>query len=213
MDACCEPRGYDRIFTGRQARMDAARYRKSGLARDTARVVELYRAGTIGGDTVLDVGAGIGDLGLELLRAGADAVTSVDLSPEYDAVAASLLAEAGLSERSRRVTGDLAVHPELAGPADVVTLMKVVCCYADTGHLLGAAAGLARRHIVLSYPRDSWWVRAAARCMGGAARLRRTDWRFFVHPERELLGTLQAAGFTVTHAEPGRLFRLAVATR
>ncbi|MCL1869680.1 MAG: methyltransferase domain-containing protein [Promicromonosporaceae bacterium] len=213
MDACCEPQGYDRVFTGRQARLDAARYRKSGLTWDPQRVVDLYRDGTIGGDSVLDVGAGIGDLGLELLRAGMGEATSVDMSPGYDAAAASLLAEAGLGERSRRVIGDVAAHPELAGPADVVTLMKVVCCYADAGRLLAVAGGLARRHVVLRYPRDAWWLRAGARGMALVGRWRRSDWRFHIHPERELLGALEAQGFSVTRTERGGVWRLAVLQR
>ena len=213
MESCCEPQGYDRIFTGRQARMDASRYRRSGLTWDPRRVVELYRSGDLTGASALDVGAGIGDLGVELLRAGVEQVTSVDLSPGYDDVAASLLADAGLTDRSRRVIGDLAAHPELAGPADVVTLMKVTCCYADANRLLEVVAARARRHVVLSYPRDAWWLRLAARGAAMVGRWRRTDWRFHIHPERELLGVLEAAGFVVTRTERGGMWRLAVLTR
>jgi magnesium-protoporphyrin O-methyltransferase len=210
---CCEPQGYDRIFSSRQARLDADRYRRSGLTWDPGRVVELYRAGEIEGETVLDVGAGIGDLGVELLRAGAAAVTSIDLSPAYDAVAAELLAEAGLAARSRRVTGDVAAHPELAPPADVVTALKVVCCYHDAGRLLRAVTERAQRHVVLSYPRDTWWIRVAARAVGLGAWLRRSDWRFVVHPETQIMRALVQAGFTVVRTEDSRVFRLAVATR
>lgn len=213
MSSCCEPQGYDRIFTDRQARHDAARYRRSGLTWDPRRVVELYRAGAITGESVLDVGAGIGDLGLELLRAGAADVTSVDLSPGYGAVAASLLAEAGLAGRSQRVVGDLASHPELARPADVVTLMKVVCCYDDARLLLRVASRLARRHVVLSYPRDVWWLRLFARGAALAGRWRGSDWRFHLHPERELLRVIEEAGLAVTHAERSGMWRLAVLTR
>ncbi|QAY68671.1 methyltransferase domain-containing protein [Xylanimonas protaetiae] len=213
MDSCCEPQGYDRVFTAGVARRDAARYRRSGLTRDPQRVVDLYRAGEVRGETVLDVGAGIGDLGLELLRAGASHVTAVDLSPGYDDVAASLAAQAGLSARVSRATGDLAARPGLAEPADVVALMKVVCCYADPGRLLAVAAGAARRHVVLSYPRDTWWLRLFARGSALAGRWRRTSWRFAVHPERDLLAVLEREGLTVTRRERAGVFTLVVTTR
>ncbi|ACZ31381.1 hypothetical protein Xcel_2365 [Xylanimonas cellulosilytica DSM 15894] len=213
MSSCCEPQGYDRVFTAGVARRDAARYRRSGLTRDPRRVVELYRSGAIDGESVLDVGAGIGDLGLELLRAGASHVTAVDLSPGYDDAAATLLAEAGLAGRVQRAVGDLAARPDLAAPADVVALMKVVCCYADADRLLTVAAGHARRHLVLSYPRDTWWLRLFARATTVAARWRRTDWGFVVHPERALLAALEREGLHLTHRERTGAFTLAVLTR
>ncbi len=213
MSSCCEPPGYDRVFTERVARRDAARYRRSGLARDTRRVVELFRAGLVRGETVLDVGAGIGDLSVELLRAGATHATAVDKSPGYDTVATTLAADAGLSDRVSRVTGDLAAHDGLVAPADVVTLMKVVCCYADAERLLTTAARRARRHVVLSYPRDTWWLRLFARASTLVARLQRTSWRFTIHREADLLAVLEREGLTVTHRERTGVFTLAVTTR
>jgi magnesium-protoporphyrin O-methyltransferase len=213
MASCCEPQGYDRVFTAGLARRDAARYRRRGLTLDPRRVVELYRAGAISGDTVIDVGAGIGDLGIELLRAGASHITAVDISPGYDAVAASLAADAGVAGRVRRLTGDLATNPDLVEPADVVALMKVVCCYADAEALLTAAAGYARRHVVLSSPRDTWWLRPFACAAALGARWRRTDWRFVIHREQDLLAALDRGGLTVTHREHTGAFTVVVASR
>ncbi len=213
MASCCEPQGYDRVFTAGLARRDAARYRRRGLTRDPQHVVDLYRAGVLRGDTVLDVGAGIGDLGIELLRAGASHVTAVDLSAGYEHEAAALAEQAGVGGRVRRVTGDLVARGDLVEPADVVALMKVVCCYADAGALLTAAAGHARRHVVLSYPRDTWWLRLFARGSALAGRWRHTSWRFVVHPERELAATLERAGLTITHRATAGVFSVMVATR
>src|SRR5918997_1293337 len=136
MSACCEPQGYDRIFDDREARRAASRYRRSGLASLPRRTVEQYRDGTISGDSLLEIGGGVGDLQIEMLKAGVRTAVGVDMSPAYDDVAAELLAEAGMTGRVERRTGDVVARPELAAPADVVVMHSVVCCYADVRGLL-----------------------------------------------------------------------------
>lgn len=219
MSACCEPppppglQGYDRVFDDRMARHDAARYRRSGLSWDPRRVVELYRAGVVRGETLLEVGAGIGDLTVELLRAGMRRSECVELSGAYDGVAAGLLAEHGLADRCVRRAGDFAARPGLTGPADVVVLLKVLCCYPDAPRLLAAAAAKARRHVVISYPRDAWWVRAGAAVCAFYPRLRRSDWRFVVHPPAEIRGALADAGLTRVRTESRGVWVLEVHER
>jgi magnesium-protoporphyrin O-methyltransferase len=194
MSACCEPQGYDRVFDDREARRAAARYRRSGLTSLPRRTVELYRDGTITGDSLLEIGGGIGDFQIEMLQAGVRSAVGVDMSPAYDDVAAGLLAEGGLTGRARRRVGDFAAHPEIAGPADIVALHSVVCCYPDARRLLAAAADRARRFLVVAFPRDAWWLRAAAPCMNVYPRLRRSDWRFYVHPEETVVGAVTNGG-------------------
>src|SRR5204863_4096528 len=100
-----------------------------------------------GGDSVLEVGGGVGAIQLELLKAGAAQTTNVELSPEYEPYAAELLGEdARVQRRVRDFVRDAA---ELE-PADDVVLHRVVSCYPDPEALVGAAADHARRRLVLS---------------------------------------------------------------
>ena len=108
-------------------RLDARRYRKRGLGGTSRDLVEL--AGDVSGATVLEVGGGVGAIELELLAAGADRATNVELSGEYEEEAAKLLAERGLSERVDRRVGDFVDEP--VEPHDVVVMHRVVCCYPD----------------------------------------------------------------------------------
>lgn len=213
MTGCCQPRGYDLVFSSRQAERDAARYRRKGLTWAPRRTVELYRDGVIDGRTLLEVGGGIGDLALELLRAGVERATGVELSRAYEPTAARLLESAGFADRSRRLVGDFAANPGVARSADLVVLHSVVCCYPDPERLLTAAASRARRHLVVSYPRETWWLRAWAPVQNLCPRLRGSDFRFFIHPSSAILGTAERAGLRAVHAERDMIDHLAVLTR
>lgn len=96
---CCDPRGYDRTFDTRAARRRAGRYRRHGLDRTERRIVEFVTDHGVAGATVLEIGGGVGEIPVELLRRGAAAATNLELSPAYDDEARRLLAEAGLSGR------------------------------------------------------------------------------------------------------------------
>ncbi|GAA4735126.1 hypothetical protein GCM10023216_29950 [Isoptericola chiayiensis] len=201
MPGCCEPQGYEKVFDGREARRAAARYARSGLTTLPRRTVELYRSGVVGGATLLEVGSGVGDFAVEMLRAGIERATCLDLSTGYDDAAARLLADAGLTDRVRRRTGDLVTHPDLAGPADVVVLHSVVCCYPDARALVAAAAERTREYLVLAFPRRTWSMRLAAHLVNVYPRLRGSDWRFRVHPRSEVVHAATDAGLREVRAE------------
>ena len=152
MASCCNPRGCDRFFTRRFARRVAERYRKRGLDRTARRIVEFVEARGIEGATVLEVGGGVGEIQIELLKRGAARATNLELSPAYEEEAARLLRESGFEQRAERRLVDIAVDPEVVGAADVVVLHRVVCCYPDYERLLGTVAEHARRLVVFSYP-------------------------------------------------------------
>lgn len=213
VSGCCEPQGYELVFSSGQAERDARRFRKSGLSWAPRRTVELFREGAIGGSTLLEVGGGVGDLQVELLRVGVSRAVSVELSSAYEQAAATLLDEAGLSDRSVRLVGDLVARPDLAEPADLVVLHSVVCCYPDATGLVAAAAARARRHLVMSYPRETWWLRAWAPVQNLYPRLRGSDFRFHVHPGSTIVDAAERAGLRRVHAERNWVDHLAVFTR
>ena len=115
-------------------------------------MVEFLRQRGIEGATVLEIGGGIGEIELELLKAGAARAQNLELSRAYEQQARELAEEAGLAERVEWRIHDIAADPEGVEPADIVVLHRVVCCYPDYERLLGAAAGRARRALVFSHP-------------------------------------------------------------
>lgn len=211
MGTCCV-RGYEKFFGARTARRDARRYRQKGLDA-TAQVLvdELARPG-IAGVTVLEIGGGIGAIGLDLLKRGAAGVTIVELSHGYDEEAQALLVERGLEGRVERLHGDFVVSESDIPPADAVVLHRVVCCYPDPDALVGAAARHARRVLALSFPRQRWWIRLGSRAAN--VFFRRVGWiETYVHPPAAILGAARAEGFVAVHQHSGRLWQVAVLER
>ena len=84
------------MFTPRFARRMATRYRKRGLDRTARRMVEFLELHGIEGATVLEIGGGVGEIQIELLKRGAASSVNLELSPAYDEEAARLLREAAL---------------------------------------------------------------------------------------------------------------------
>lgn len=198
MSGCCQPKSYERIFGAKQARLDARRYRKRGLGSTSQGLVEL--AGDVSGETVLEVGGGVGAIELELLAAGAERATNVELSGEYEEEAAKLLAEHGLGDRVDRRVADFVTEP--VEPHDVVVMHRVVCCYPDVDRLVGLAAERTRRRMVLTYPRERPWTRAGVGAINLLLRISRSDFRAFVHPVARMAAAARREGLALESREP-----------
>jgi 2-polyprenyl-3-methyl-5-hydroxy-6-metoxy-1,4-benzoquinol methylase len=213
MSGCCDPRGCDRMFDDRFAKHQATRYRKKGLDRTARRMVDLLAERGVDGATVLEIGGGVGDIQIELLRLGAASATNLELSPGYEAEAARLLDETGLTGRVDRRLADIATDPDAAGPADIVILHRVVCCYPDFPTLLAAAARHARSQLVFSFPPRNAVSRTVVgiqnRLLGWGGRRFRT----FAHAPTAMLAVLAEHGLHATVAHHGAVWQVAHATR
>lgn len=207
--SCCNARGCDRLFDERFAQKVARKYRRRGLDKTAARMVEFLAGRGVEGVTVLEIGGGIGEIELELLKAGAARATNLELSPGYDAEAIGLAREAGVAERLDRRIHDIAEDPEAVDAADVVVLHRVVCCYPDYERLLGAAADHARRALVFSYPPRNTLSRAVISLQNLFFRVMGRDFRVFTHPPRGMLAVLGARGLRRTYEHHGFVWQVA----
>jgi 2-polyprenyl-3-methyl-5-hydroxy-6-metoxy-1,4-benzoquinol methylase len=203
MASCCDPRGCDRFFGARFARRVARRYRKRGLGRTERWMVEFLESAGLDGVSVLEVGGGVGELHVELLKRGAGRAVNLELSPAYDEEAERLLADTGLEGRVQRRLHDIAVDPDAVEAVDVVVLHRVVCCYPDYERLLGAAGSHARRLLVFSYPRRNAISRAIIAAQNAGFRLMRQEFRVFAHPPAAMLRVLREQGLEARFAESG----------
>lgn len=187
----------------------ARRYRKRGLDRTQQRMLAFLIERGIEGATILEIGGGVGELQVELLRRGAASATNLEISTHYEEEARRLLDEAGLSGRATRRRLDIAATPDEVGDADVVVLHRVVCCYPDYERLLAAAGSHARRLLVFSYPPSNPITRIALVFDTLAQRLRRNDFRAFVHPPRAMVAVLRAQGLTPGLEHHGAVWNVA----
>jgi 2-polyprenyl-3-methyl-5-hydroxy-6-metoxy-1,4-benzoquinol methylase len=186
----------------------ARRYRQQGIDKTAQQMVAFLERHGIDGATVLEIGGGVGELQIELLKRGAARTVNLELSPAYEEEAARLLRENGVAGRAER-HHDLAADPDGVEPADVVVLHRVVCCYPDYERLLGAAAEHARRLLVFSYPPRN----AVSRFLIGAQnlffRLRRMEFRTFAHPPAHMLAAVQERGLHRAYAHHPLVWQIA----
>ena len=134
---------------------------------------------------------------------------NLELSAAYDDEARALLREAGIDEaRVERRLHDIATDPYRAGPADVVVLHRVVCCYPDYERLLTAAAADARRLLVFSHPPRNLASRAVLALQNAAFRLRGMEFRTFAHPPAAMLDVCRRPGVSPTFAHAGTVWRI-----
>ena len=194
MCECCNPRGYQMTFGDRFARRLARRYRRRGLNRTQQRLVGFLADRGLQDASVLEIGGGLGEIQVELLRRGASQVTSLEISEGYEARAAELLEASGMTHRVDRRFLDIATSPDAVATADVVVLHRVVCCYRDYERLLGAAGSHALKLLVFSYPPRNLLSRAVIGWDNVVRRLRRNDFRAFVHPPEAMLAVLRQQG-------------------
>jgi 2-polyprenyl-3-methyl-5-hydroxy-6-metoxy-1,4-benzoquinol methylase len=206
---CCNPRGCDSFFTARLARRAAQRYRKKGIDKTAQRMLAFLEQRGIAGATVLELGGGVGELQIELLKKGAARAVNLELSPAYDEEAARLLRENGVEDRAERRLHDLAADPQRVEPADVVVLHRVVCCYPDYERLLQAAAEHARRLLVFSYPPRNVVSHLAIGAQNLFFRLRRTEFRTFAHPPARMLAVVEERGLRRTYAHHPLVWQIA----
>jgi magnesium-protoporphyrin O-methyltransferase len=172
-------------------------------------MVEFLELRGIEGATVLEIGGGVGEIQIELLKRGAARSVNLELSPAYDEEATRLLREAALEDRAERRLHDLAVEPDGVEPADIVVLHRVVCCYPDYERLLGAAAGRARRLLVFSYPPRNVVSRLFIAAENLGLRLLRKQYRSYAHPPPAMLGVLGERGLRRTFAHHTHVWQVA----
>jgi magnesium-protoporphyrin O-methyltransferase len=132
---------------------------------------------------------------VELAGAGMASVTLADASAGYLEAARRHLATRDAALPAQFILGDFAVTADSLPDADIVTLDRVVCCYPDAQALLRGAAARARGMIAFTYPRDTWYVRAAIVLENSWYRVKRDPFRAFVHSPEGMASVLEAAGF------------------
>ena len=209
---CCTPAGYESFF-GAQVERDARRFRRKGLTGTAAWLRDALVGEGVDERSVLEIGGGIGSMQIELLEAGASRAENVEVVSSYESVAGELAAEHGLEGRIARSLGDVVSDPGIAGPADIVVMHRVICCYPDAAGLIGAACDHARDRIAITIPRESWWVRFEFGAMNAWLRLRRVAFRAYVHPLAPMLEAAGAHGFEPSAHTSGPLWQSVILRR
>jgi tRNA1(Val) A37 N6-methylase TrmN6 len=191
---CCA-RDYEKVFGRKTAAKDARSFRRRGLRGSAAALADL--AGDVEGESVLEVGGGVGAIELALLEAGAERATNVELAATYEGEAAELIAERDLQDRVERRIADFVADADTIAPHDVVVMHRVVCCYPDVDALVGAAAERTRRRLLMTYPQERIVVRAVLSVVNTVLRTTGSTFRVYVHPVERMAAAAGAHGLTL----------------
>jgi len=138
---------------------------------------------------------------------------SVELTPTYEESAAELLREAGLVDRVERRVADFVDAAAEIQAADIVVMNRVICCYPNLPRLAGAAADHARRILVMSFPKDRWWTQVIVWMANVGMALTRRQFRIFVHPTAQILGTGEQHGLNLSANRSGIIWQVAAMRR
>jgi magnesium-protoporphyrin O-methyltransferase len=192
---CCNAAVAERHFGSDKARDELEDYRSGGPDSLTRIALAMLGTQPIADVALLDVGGGIGVLGRELLGGPVTDVTIVEESSAYLSVAREQAERDGTLARWRFVQGDFVDLVADVGRTDLATLHRVVCCYPDYEALLDAVAATGARWVLLSYPRERWYVRAALWLEDLANRVRGDPFRSAIHPEEGIARRMHDGGY------------------
>ncbi len=185
----------ERQFGPAIASRDLERYRRKGPDATSRSLLKAVADQLKSGDSLLDIGAGVGVLDFELMANGVNAAMLVDASPAYLEAAQREAERRQLADRLQFASGDFTALAAGIASADVVTMHRVICCYPDYASLLKVAAKHSRRLVAFSYPRDRWYVRFWLAVQNLRRRMFGNGFRTFVHSPAVMEALVTDAGF------------------
>jgi SAM-dependent methyltransferase len=184
------------------------KYKSKGLTASSQLLMNFIAQNGLTRKTVLELGCGTGFFALETLRHGASSCVGLDLSSAAIHEANQFAKESGLQDRVRFEVANAASAQPL--PSDVVVLDKVICCYPDADALLKNASESSRELLGFVVPRDLGLMKPVMRCgaalMNLVERLRRTGFRFYLHPLGSIDKQLVQNGFRQTNMATSRFW-------
>ncbi|MHB8614198.1 MAG: methyltransferase domain-containing protein [Candidatus Dormibacteraceae bacterium] len=207
MSDCCTPTGDRQIFSEKNARAEARRYRRKGLDATSRRIGDLLKERGVEGKTLLEVGAASERSRSNCSRRVFPAV-NVELAPTYEDAASDLLHEVGFADHVERRVMDFADAGTEVETADIVVMNRVICCYPDMPKLASAAAERTREVLVMSFPNRRWWTRLGLTLANFGFRVVGMEFRVFLHPPELIQAAVQQHRFRTMFNERGLLWQV-----
>lgn len=173
------------------------KYKSKGLTASSEILLDFLSENKLEGKSVLEIGCGTGFFSLETLRHGASSCFGVDLSAVAIKEANAFTRESGLQDRATFQVADGA--SARVPSSDIVVMDKVLCCYPDASSLLKTSIEASKQALGFVVPRDEGWMkpfmRSGEAVINLVERLRRTGFKFYLHPLEKIDRQLVDAGF------------------
>lgn len=195
---CC---GANKIFDLKEAEKQRRKYLRNGARSSTAALIRHMSPEVTPGQSLLDIGGGIGVLGLELKKHGLSSYISVDASSGYQKVASELLDSNKVQTmQSHFILGDFVEEQHKVDSAEHVCLDKVICCYPEMETLLRYAARKSSVQLGLSYPPSGLISKAFRSIANLYFEFRGNPFRTFIHPPNKIHQVLLNEGLVKSYS-------------
>jgi magnesium-protoporphyrin O-methyltransferase len=191
------------------------KYKSNGLTASSQLLLDFISKEGLVGKTVLEIGCGTGFFALETLRQGASSCVGVDLSSAAIHEANEFAKESGFQARARFEVANAASTHQPA--SDIVIMDKVLCCYPDSDALLKTASESSKELLGFVVPRDEGLMKPAMKIgiamINLVEKLRKTDFRLYLHPLRSIDQLLAGTGFHQANKAKSRFWLIFLYTR
>ncbi|MFX0211655.1 MAG: class I SAM-dependent methyltransferase [Candidatus Hodarchaeota archaeon] len=193
--SCPQCQGIESTFNHESAVKELNKYHKKGPSKTTRFLINFFVTEGIKGKSLLDIGGGVGTIQHELLRNGMAKAISVEASSAYSEVSKGEAERQGHADRVQFHHGNfIDLAPDIP-KADVVTLDRVICCYPDMEKLVENSLNHAREYYAVVYPLNTWWMKVGITIGNVLLRIKRSNYRGYVHSEKKLHRLVEAHNF------------------
>jgi magnesium-protoporphyrin O-methyltransferase len=208
---CPQCDAIEEVFDRENAEKELRSYRGKGPQKVEKILIRALEEAVHGARSLLDIGGGIGAVPIAMLEAGVENATLVEASSSYIAASREEIDRRALGSRIRYIHGDFVELATQVGQADIVTLVRAICCYPDYESLVALSADRAREVYGLVYPRDVWWLRTVFRLGQPFFQLfSGTSFHFYVHPAQGVETILHQRGFSRRFYQTSGIWQVAV---
>lgn len=211
--SCSQCAGIEMHFDQKKATKELQEYRNEGPKKATQVLIDALIAENVSEMTLLDIGGGIGAVQHELLKAGASSAINIEASTAYIETAKEEAEHQGHAERITHLHGDFVDLADDIPQCDIVTLDGVICCYHDAQGLVEKSIALAKSVYGVIYPQDKWWCKVMGALDNVKNRLKRSQFRFFVHPTKIVEEIVQKHGFERVFYQEKSMWQIVVYKR
>lgn len=183
---CCKDDVIEKQFDKHRVANRVNQYNSKGISKETKILVDSLKSIGIDGYSLLDIGCGIGSIGIELLKSGLATVENIEASSSYLESAKTESKKRNFSDKTYFTYGNFVEIAESVSAADIVTLDKVICCYDELEPLVKLSCAKTVKHYGVIYPRDSWWAKAAIGFENLMRKIKGNTFRVFVYPSEKV---------------------------
>lgn len=197
--SCEQCVGINEFFTEKEARKKWQKYLKKGPGKVTEKLISIIRTKIRGGESLLDIGGGIGIIHHELIREGVHKVHDVEASSGYLKVAKEAAESKNIFDKIKYSQGDFLELASQIPSYEIVTMDKVICCYPHYNEMLNLSLERSSRLFGIVFPKSVW----IAKIISGSANIflktfGKSTFRSFIHPSKGVLEIIQSSGFKLT---------------